>query len=362
MSLCYFSALDILAASMNELENAAIAEPIREPDAKASHPAIPLAVQTTLFVLTTGVLIWWGSLGLALVTGMIFALTIGHPHRKAGNKLSKWLFQGCVVLLGFGMDLEKVLKAGTSGFLFAAVSIVTTLAIGFMLGHFLGIGKKTSALIASGTAICGGSAIAAVGPVISATEAEMGIAVGAIFLLNAAALFIFPAIGAALHLTQHQFGIWAGIGIHDISSVVGAAGTYGYEALQTATAVKLSRALWIVPLTIGMGAFLAGRAEHVSKPHTASHAKPAQRKIVVPWFIGLFLLASLLRSFIPAVAQNSNHVETIAKAGMCAALCLIGASISPKTLRALGWKVAAQAGILWLFISALALAIAVILG
>ncbi len=306
-------------------------------------------------------LIRWGSPAAALIAGMIFALGFGHPHARLGRKFTTWLFQGCVVLLGFGMDLEKVLRAGFSGALFAAVTITSTLAAGFWLGRLLGINTKISALIASGTAICGGSAIAAVGPVIAASEAEMGIAVGAIFLLNAAALVIFPFVGSALHLTQHQFGVWAGIGIHDISSVVGAASVYGQEALQTATAVKLSRALWIVPLTIGMGAFLARRqpSGHLNQgayPHR-SHS-PKRFTASVPWFIGFFGLASLLRSASAPIAELSPQIGLVAKAGMTAALCLIGTTLSPTVLRKLGWKVAIHAVLLWCFISAAALAIA----
>lgn len=310
-----------------------------------SHDSSPGRV--VAFALLVVALILWGSPAASLVAGMVFALALGHPHARLRHKTTTWLFQGCVVLLGFGMDLEKVLRAGLSGALFAAITIVTTLAVGFGLGRLLGVGTKTSALIASGTAICGGSAIAAVGPVIAASAAEMGIAVGSIFLLNAAALVVFPWIGHALQLTQHQFGVWAGIGIHDISSVVGAASVYGDAALQTATAVKLSRALWIVPLTIGMGAFLAQRQQ-----------KPGQAKVAVPWFIGFFVLASLLRSVCPPIAHFSPQIDHVAKAGMIAALCLIGTSISPAVLRSLGWKVALQAVLLWCFISAAALFIA----
>ena len=177
------------------------------------------------------------------------------------------------------------------------------------------------------------------------------------------ALIVFPMIGTALHLTQHQFGVWAGIGIHDISSVVGAASVYGKEALQTATAVKLSRALWIVPLTIGMGAFLSHR--HHGKPDfqaEALHSEPARKTptVTVPWFIGFFLLASVLRSLVPLVARISPHIDHVAKAGMTAALCLVGAGISPIILRKLGWKVAVLAILLWLFISTAALTIAVL--
>ncbi|MEI6351398.1 MAG: putative sulfate exporter family transporter [Verrucomicrobiota bacterium] len=334
------------------------------PATPATHPAInhpDLSSARLAFVVLVVALILWGSLASSLVAGMVFAIAFGHPYPKFGRKFTTWLFQGCVVLLGFGMDLEKVLRAGLSGALFAIVTIAATLAAGFWIGRLLGIGTNTSALIASGTAICGGSAIAAVGPVISATEAEMGIALGSIFLLNAAALIVFPIIGAGLHLTQHQFGVWAGIGIHDISSVVGAASVYGQEALQTATAVKLSRALWIVPLTIGMSAFLARRSP--AKPHSPSAVllqsdARNQPKAAAPWFIGFFGLASLLRSLFPPIAHCSPQIDPAAKAGMSIALCLIGASISPAVLRKLGWKVALQAILLWCFISVAALFIA----
>jgi len=361
MSLLYSSATDSLADVMNDIKHHPPTHLVDEGEHRTgtSHHA-PFS-RLLAFILLVVALILWGAPAAALVAGTIFALLLGHPHPAGGHKLSKWLLQGCVVLLGFGMDLEKVVRAGIGGSLFAAITIATTLGAGFWLGHLLGIGRKTSALIASGTAICGGSAIAAVGPVIGATEAEMGIAVGAIFLLNAAALIVFPVIGTALHLTQHQFGVWAGIGIHDISSVVGAASVYGDEALQTATAVKLSRALWIVPLTIGMGAFLSHRHHgHADSQAETLHSGPAREntKVSVPWFIGFFLLASVLRSLVPFIARISPHIDHMAKAGMTAALCLIGASISPAVLRKLGWKVAVQSILLWVFISLAALAIA----
>ena len=313
----------------------------------------------------TVLLILWGSPGIALVAGLIFALIIGHPHPGNGHKISKWLLQGCVVLLGFGMDLGQVMQVGRNGAISASFTIATTLAVGCLLGRLLGIGGKTAALIASGTAICGGSAIAAVGPVIAASEAEMGIAVGAVFLLNAAALIVFPLIGSALHLSQHQFGVWAGIGIHDLSSVVGAAGAYGKEALQTATAVKLSRSLWIVPLTLGMTAHRsleARKAAPTSAGIQVTAVPPcAGRQCaahVMPWFIGFFLLASVLRSLVPVISGIATPIDHLAKAGMTVALCLIGAEISPAALRRLGWKVAVQSVVLWCFISVLAMVIA----
>lgn len=310
------------------------------------------------FALLTIALVAWGSPAPALVAGILFALLIGNPIPPAGRRLSKWLLQGSVVLLGFGMDLPTVLRAGVRGSAFAALTIGATMLLGFWIGRSLRIGGTISTLISAGTAICGGSAIAAVGSVLAASEAEMGVAMGAIFLLNAAALVLFPAIGSALHLTQHQFGIWAGIGIHDISSVVGASYVYGSDALQTATAVKLSRTLWIIPLTLAMSIGISRRQLLVTGP--AANGAPAQPKgrATVPWFIALFLLASVLRSQVPMVASLSPITAHAARMGMTVALCLIGSNISPAVLRTLGWKAAAQAVFLWIFISIAALAIA----
>src|SRR6516162_1490234 len=201
------------------------------------------------FAILALALVAWGSPPLALVAGMIFALFFGAPFPSHGPRLSKTLLQVCVVLLGFSMNLPVVLRAGLNGSLFAVATIGTTLVLGFWLGGRLALNSKTSALISAGTAICGGSAIAAVGSVIAVTEAEIAVAIGTVFLLNAAALYLFPLAGHALHLSQTEFGLWAGVAIHDISSVVGAAMSYGSGSLETATAVKLSRTLWIAPLT-----------------------------------------------------------------------------------------------------------------
>jgi uncharacterized integral membrane protein (TIGR00698 family) len=291
------------------------------------------------------------------------ALTLENPFAQVSKHTAKFLLQACVVALGFGMNLAVVLAAGKSGMLFAAGSITGTLILGYFAGRFLKISAKTSALITSGTAICGGSAIAAVGSVIGAAEGEMTVAMGTVFLLNAVALYIFPLIGHALHLSQTQFGTWAGVAIHDISSVVGAASRYGLPALQTATAVKLSRALWIVP--VATGAALAFRQ---ASPHTVPQTAgvsdttvgfdpnqtpaSARGKLQIPWFIGLFLLASVARSFIPGVAAASPTISHIATVGLTLTLFLIGAGISQKTLRVVGWKPMAQGIALWLAISA----------
>ena len=281
----------------------------------------------------------WASPGSALALGMALALTLGNPFVDISRQTSKWLLQACVVALGFGMDLAVVLDAGRRGMLLAAGSIAGTLLLGYLAGRFLKIGAKTSALITAGTAICGGSAIAAVGSVIGAAEGELTVAMGTVFLLNAAALYVFPIIGHALHLSQAQFGTWAGVAIHDISSVVGAAARYGLPALQTATAVKLSRALWIVP--VSLGASLLFRRMTPAAPG----------KLQIPWFIGLFLLASLARSFVPEVRALAPTISHSATVGLTLTLFLIGSGLSRETLRAVGWKPMAQGVLLWLAVS-----------
>ncbi len=225
------------------------------PEKNAAHGR---AVKMLLFSLLAGALVAWATPPVALVAGMIFAVCIGNPLQKSGHHFAKGLLQICVVMLGFGMNLPVILRAGWNGSLFAALTIGTTLALGYWIGGRLKINRNTSILISAGTAICGGSAIAAVGSVLAVTEGEIAVAMGTVFLLNAAALYLFPVMGHALHLSQHQFGTWAGVAIHDISSVVGAALAYGNDALETATAVKLSRTLWIVPLTLGLALWLHG--------------------------------------------------------------------------------------------------------
>ena len=186
----------------------------------------------------------------ALVGGMIFGFTVQHPLRAESGKLAKVLLQASVVALGFGMNLAQVVHAGRSGFVYTAISISSAMVLGLLLGKVLRVGGKASFLITAGTAICGGSAIAAVAPITHAHEEEISVAMGTVFLLNSIALLLFPVIGHALHLDQHQFGLWAALAIHDTSSVVGASAAYGAQALQIGTTVKLARALWIVPLSL----------------------------------------------------------------------------------------------------------------
>jgi uncharacterized integral membrane protein (TIGR00698 family) len=288
----------------------------------------------------------------------VLALSVGNPFKKTG-KVAKLLLQACVVMLGFTMFLPTVLKAGASGAIFAVATISTTLLLGWLVGKLLGTGRLTSLLISTGTAICGGSAIAAIGSVLDAPEGEMTVAMGTVFTLNAVALFIFPIIGHMLHMTQYQFGVWAGVAIHDVSSVVGAASSFdnalgakaalahGVTALQTATAVKLSRALWIVPLALAIAAI-----EH--RKHRGPEHASQKRKIQIPWFIGMFILASLIVSYMPksaALTSAENGISVIAKEGLKLTLFLIGAGLSMKTLRAVGWRALVQGVAVWAFIS-----------
>ncbi len=324
-------------------------------------PALP--VRQVLFVTAAAFCLTpWASPPIALALGMFLALTLENPYHQLGKHAAKLLLQACVVFLGFGMNLAVVLEAGKSGMLFAAGSITGTLILGYFAGNWLKINAKTSALISAGTAICGGSAIAAVGSVIGAAEGEMTVAMGTVFLLNAVALYAFPILGHALGLSQGQFGTWCGVAIHDISSVVGASARYGLPALQTATAVKLSRALWIVPVAIA--AALAFRRRSPGTAPTGGFAGTtvgfdpqqtpanAQGKLQIPWFIGLFLLASVARNFVPGVAGASPVLSHIATVGLTLTLFLIGAGISQKTLKTVGWKPMAQGIFLWLVISA----------
>lgn len=283
----------------------------------------------------------WASPPCSLTIGMLLALFFENPYPKLSKHIASILLRTCVVLLGFGMNLSVVLQAGADGMIFAAGSIALTLLLGAVIGRWLLIDSVTSVLISSGTAICGGSAIAAVGSVIGAEEAEMSVAIGTVFLLNALALYLFPILGYSLHLTQNQFGLWSGIAIHDISSVVGASTGYGLDALQVATAVKLSRTLWIVPLALGA-------AYVFRKEHTKNRSSSG---IQIPWFIGLFILASIMRSYLPGVAELSPTVSHAASIGFTLTLFLIGTSLSRKTLRTVGWKPLLQGVLLWAFIS-----------
>ena len=276
---------------------------------------------------------------IALLMGLIIAQFIGHPYLHLNHKATHILLQVSVVGLGFGMNVTSAMKAGKEGILFTIASIIGTLIIGFLMGKFLKIEKKTSFLISAGTAICGGSAIAAISPVIKAEEKQISVALGTIFILNSIALILFPVIGHALHLSQTQFGMWCAIAIHDTSSVVGAASKYGPHALEVATTVKLARALWIIPV-----AFLA-----------TVFFKNKGTKIKIPYFIGLFVLAMIANTYLQFVQEYSPYLTGLAKAGLTVTLFLIGCGLSRKVLLSVGYKPLLQGVVLWFLISAVAL-------
>jgi uncharacterized integral membrane protein (TIGR00698 family) len=335
-----------MSPDMNAVHSDRIGSPALRPVARVGGRIFRIAALLTVAV----ALLLWASPPIALISGILFALAVGHPFTRLNHKVTKWLLQGCVVLLGFGMDLPVVLRLGINGSLMAAATIGATLVLGSWLGRKLALERKTSMLISAGTAICGGSAIAAVSSVIAATEAEIAVSIGTVFLLNAVALYVFPVVGHWLHLSQGQFGLWAGVAIHDISSVVGAGLSYGTDALNTATAVKLSRSLWIVPLTLAL-AFNLGRQQRAPEPAEGS-ARGGKTRLTMPWFIGLFLLAPLLRSCLPILGTWSPHLSETARRGMILVLFLIGSSLSLRALKEVGWRTVTVGLSLWVFISA----------
>lgn len=272
---------------------------------------------------------------LALLLGLVFAFIFPNPYPKFNKKTSKYLLQVAVVCLGFNMNLQESLRSGSEGMMFTVVSVVGVMALGVLLGYWLHINRKTAYLISSGTAICGGSAIAAVGPVVKANENEMAVSLGVIFILNSIALFIFPPLGHILDMSQAQFGTWAAIAIHDTSSVVGAGETYGPEALQIATLIKLTRALWIIPLAIATMFIFRDKTSRIS----------------IPWFIFLFVLAMVLNTYVPLPQMFVDAMVWIAKRGMVVTLFLIGASLSLASIRNVGVKPMLLAVALWIVIS-----------
>lgn len=276
---------------------------------------------------------------IALTIGLTYALTIGNPFPKFNSKATSYLLRVSVVGLGFGIQANEALEAGAKGFLFTICSIIGTLILGYLIGKWSKIDSKTSHLISCGTAICGGSAIAAVAPVIKANQHQISMALGTVFILNAIALFVFPMIGNYLHLTQKQFGLWAAIAIHDTSSVVGAASKYGAEALQIATTVKLARALFIIPVVfISTFAF-----------------KSKESKITIPYFIILFFAAMLLNTYLPILAPVSEIVNMVAKRGVVVVLFLIGSGLSKDVMKSVGIKPFLQGVVLWIVIACVSL-------
>jgi len=276
---------------------------------------------------------------IALLMGLVLAQVMENPYAQLSHKATNWLLKIAVVGLGFGMNVFSALQAGREGVLFTVASIALVFTVGILVGKYLKIDKKTSFLITAGTAICGGSAIAALSPVIKAEEKQISVALGAIFILNSIALFIFPVIGHSIHLSQTQFGLWCAIAIHDTSSVVGAASHYGAQALQVATTVKLARALWIIPV-----AFI-----------TAFAFKTGSKQVKLPYFIGFFILAMLVNTYVPFIKPLVPYITSLAKIGLTLTLFLIGTSLSFKVLRSVGVVPLLQAVMLWVLISGVAL-------
>lgn len=283
----------------------------------------------------------WLTPPFVLFLGLLFALLCGQPFPAFNKNMSKMLLQYSIVGLGFGMNLQASLASGSEGMMFTIVSVFGTLAIGWLIGRkLLGVDRNTSYLISSGTAICGGSAIAAVAPVLKAKDSEISVALGTVFILNAVALFIFPAIGHALGMSDQQFGLWAAIAIHDTSSVVGAGAAYSEAALEVATTVKLTRALWIIPVAL----------------ISAVIFKSKGKKITIPWFIFLFVLAMIVNTYFlsdyPAIGTTINSV---ARKCLTLTMFFIGASLSKDVLKSVGLKAFAQGVLLWLLISVITL-------
>jgi uncharacterized integral membrane protein (TIGR00698 family) len=276
----------------------------------------------------------------ALLGGLVYGLALAHPYQVESKSLAKFLLQASVVGLGFGMNLHDVVRVGRSGFLYTALSITFAMLLGLALGYLIQVNKKASFLISAGTAICGGSAIAAVGPIAAASDEEMAVSLGAVFILNSIALFLFPLVGVALHLSQTQFGLWSALAIHDTSSVVGATSKYGATALAVGTTVKLARALWIVPLSVATAFLLKSKT-----------------RIQWPWFILFFCLAALFSTLLPVFSPVSSALSHLGRIGLTVTLFLIGTGLNKETLKKVGVRPLLQGLTLWIIVGACTLAL-----
>ncbi len=316
--------------------------PVVVPTDAAMVRLVPLML-AGLFTLTP-----WASPASALGLGAALALLVGNPDPARTGTVARLLLQTAVIGLGFGMPLGAVLAAGATGLGYTALGLAAAVTIGLLLGRWLRIERRTSFLITAGTSICGASAIAAVGPAIGATAEAMSVSLATIFVLNAVALYLFPPLGQLLDLTQHQFAVWAALAIHDTSSVVGAAATFGSAALGEATVLKLARALWIVPLTVGAAAL-------ASRPPEGGVA--VRRRPAVPWFVGAFVLAALTRSLLPAGAAPAlDAVARGARSALALTLFLIGLGLTRATLASVGLRPMLQGLLLWAALGSLTLA------
>ena len=277
---------------------------------------------------------------MALILGFVMVNVMGNPYKEYSSKAVKWLLKASIVGLGFGMNFYSAINAGKDSLILTVSTIVLVLALGYVIGRMLNIEQKTSYLVSSGTAICGGSAIAAVSPIIDADPKQISVALGTVFILNAVALLIFPVIGHYFELSQYQFGLWSAIAIHDTSSVVGAASAYGEEALKIATTVKLGRALWIIPLSI----------------FTILINKKGKKGIDIPYFIGFFILTMLISTFVPQFKPLYDIIVAISKQALVVTLFLIGAGLSFAVIKSTGAKTFIQGLSLWIIISIVSLA------
>ena len=284
----------------------------------------------------------WVTPPVVLFIGLVFALLCGQAYPTFNKNISKKLLQYSVIGLGFGMNLQASLASGKEGMLFTIISVIGTLLIGMFIGcKILKLNRNTSYLISSGTAICGGSAIAAVGPIIKAKDTDMSMALATVFILNAIGLFLFPALGHWLGLSQQEFGTWAAIAIHDTSSVVGAGAAYGEEALQVATTIKLTRALWIIPLALVTSVIFRSEG----------------KKISIPWFILFFIVAMLINTYLLAdYPEIGKFIAGIARKGLIITMFFIGASLSVDVIKSVGIRPLLQGVLLWIIISAASLA------
>jgi uncharacterized integral membrane protein (TIGR00698 family) len=271
---------------------------------------------------------------IALLGGLVYGFTFAHPYQVHARKLSRYLLQASVVGLGFGMNLHEIVHAGRAGFIYTAIGIGTSMLLGTLLGRMFSVGKKVSYLITVGTAICGGSAIAAVAPITNAGDEDIAVSLGTVFVLNSIALFIFPAIGGAVHLSQSQFGLWAALAIHDTSSVVGATARYGSEALAIGTTVKLARALWIVPIALITAYFVKSKT-----------------RIQWPWFILFFCMAAVANTYLLLFAPAYPVLSKLGRIGLTATLFLIGAGLSKATIKQVGARPLLQGVILWAIVA-----------
>lgn len=291
----------------------------------------------------------WASPPIALGLGILLALAVGNPLAKRTSNASKLLLKASVVGLGFGIPVAKLLGSGATGVVFAIVTIAFALFLGIVLGRWLGVSRDTSWLISGGTAICGGSAIAAIGPAIKARAESMNVALATVFVLNSVALYLFPLVGHWAGLSQAQFGTWAALAIHDTSSVVGAGAAYGKEALDIATVTKLARAIWIAPLALGLAWWSARLARREG-------TQTGRAKLDIPWFILFFVLATVARALLPIAMPAFDVLARLAQVGLVATLFLIGAGLTRAALRAVGVRPFVQGVSLWIIVSVVAFA------